>query len=106
MNDRSKRHLLLILFLTTLYISTSCCVDEPVDEEVISNVQLGGEEIVSNMKMNGLEDYSYKMYVNSSSGEKSPEIYEIMWKRPDFMKTTILNPDKDMKVIHWSSVKE
>ncbi|MDD2613707.1 MAG: outer membrane lipoprotein-sorting protein [Methanosarcina sp.] len=99
MNDRSKRHLLLILFLTTLYISTSCCVDEPVDEEVISNVQLGGEEIVSNMKMNDLEDYSYKMYVNSSSGEKSPEIYEIMWKRPDFMKTTILNPDKYMKVI-------
>lgn len=101
MKNRPKRHLLLILFLITLSIFISGCGEKSSTEEVTYNVQPGAEDVVSNMRMkvNGLEDYSYTMYVNSSSGGKSPEIHEVMWKKPDLMKTTILNPDKDTKVI-------
>ncbi len=59
------------------------------------------EEIVSSMQMgmDSLEDYSFTMYVNSTSRQQNPEVHEVIWKKPDLMKMTILSPDKDTEVI-------
>lgn len=101
MKISSKRYLLLTLFLITLSIFISGCAEESGAEEVSSNIQPSAEEIVSNiqMKMDSLEDYSFTMYVNSTSRRQNPEIHEIIWKKPDLMKMTILSPDKDTEVI-------
>jgi len=101
MKISSKRYLLLTLFLITLSIFISGCAEESGAEEVSSNTQPSAEEIVSNMQMemDSLEDYSFTMYVNSTSRQQNPEVHEIIWKKPDLMKTTILSPDKDTEVI-------
>ena len=85
----------------TLSIFISGCAEESGAEEISSNNQPSAEEIVSNMQMemDSLEDYSFTMYVNSTSREQNPEIHEIIWKKPDLMKMTILSPDKDTEVI-------
>ncbi|AKJ40350.1 outer membrane lipoprotein-sorting protein [Methanosarcina barkeri] len=96
-----KRHLLPTLFLIILSIFISGCAEESSAEEVSSNTQPSAEEIVSNMQMeiDSLEDYSFTMYVSSTSRWQNPEVHEIIWKKPDLMKTSILNPNKDTKVI-------
>ena len=101
MKISSKKYLLLILFLTNLFIFISGCAEESGAEEVSSNTQPSAEEIVSNMQMetDSLEDYSFTMYINSTSRRQDPEVHEIIWKKPDLMKTTILSPDKDTEVI-------
>ncbi|MDY9924794.1 outer membrane lipoprotein-sorting protein [Methanosarcina sp.] len=101
MKISSKRYLLLTLFLITLSIFISGCAEESGAEEVSSNIQPSAEEIVSNMQMemDSLEDYSFTMYVNSTSRQQNPEVHEIIWKKPDLMKMTILSPDKDTEVI-------
>ena len=101
MKISSKRYLLLILFLITLSIFISGCAEESGAEEVSSNTQPSAEEIVSNMQMeiDSLEDYSFTMYVNSTSRQQNPEVHEVIWKKPDLMKMTILSPDKDTEVI-------
>lgn len=101
MKINSKRYLLLTLSLITLPIFISGCAEESGAEEVSSNTQLNVEEIVSNMQMevDSLEDYSFTMYVNSTSRRQNPEVHEIIWKKSDLMKTTILSPDKDTEVI-------
>ena len=101
MKISSKRYLLLTLFLITLSIFISGCAEESGAEEVSSNTQPSAEEIVSNMQMemDSLEDYSFTMYVNSTSRQQNPEVHEIIWKKPDLMKMTILSPDKDTEVI-------
>jgi outer membrane lipoprotein-sorting protein len=89
------------LFLITLTIFISGCGEKSSAEEVTSNIQPSAEEIVSNMriKIDSLEDYSFTMYVNSTSGGHNPEIHKVVWKRPYLMKTTILSPDKNSEVI-------
>ena len=101
MKISSKRYLLLILFLITLSIFISGCAEESGAEEVSSNTQPSAEEIVSSMQMgmDSLEDYSFTMYVNSTSRQQNPEVHEVIWKKPDLMKMTILSPDKDTEVI-------
>ncbi|AKB52533.1 hypothetical protein MSBRW_3280 [Methanosarcina barkeri str. Wiesmoor] len=101
MKNKSKRHLLLILFLASLSIFISGCGEKSDVEGVTSDIRPDGEEIVSNMqmKMDSLEDYSFTMYVNSSSREQNPEIYEVVWKKPDLMKMILLGPDNDTKII-------
>lgn len=101
MKISSKRYLLLTLFLISSSFFISGCVEESDAEEATSNTQPGAEEIVSNMKMkmNNLEDYSFTMYVNSTSSLQNPEVHAIMWKKSDLMKMTLLSPDKDTKVI-------
>lgn len=101
MKNKSKRHLLLILFLASLSIFISGCGEKSDVEGVKSDIRPDGEEIVSNMqmKMDSLEDYSFTMYVNSSSREQNPEIYEVVWKKPDLMKMILLGPDNDTKII-------
>ena len=101
MKISSKRYLLLILFLINLSIFISGCAEESGAEEVSSNTQPSAEEIVSSMQMgmDSLEDYSFTMYVNSTSRQQNPEVHEVIWKKPDLMKMTILSPDKDTEVI-------
>ncbi|WP_410507936.1 outer membrane lipoprotein-sorting protein [Methanosarcina hadiensis] len=101
MKISSKRYLLLILFLITFSIFISGCAEESGAEEVSPNTQPSAEEIVSNMQMemDSLEDYSFTMYVNSTSRRQNPEVHEIIWKKPDLIKMTILSPDKDTEVI-------
>jgi outer membrane lipoprotein-sorting protein len=101
MKINSKRYLLLTLSLITLPIFISGCAEESGAEEVSSNTQPSAEEIVSSMQMgmDSLEDYSFTMYVNSTSRQQNPEVHEVIWKKPDLMKMTILSPDKDTEVI-------
>ncbi|WP_243466350.1 outer membrane lipoprotein-sorting protein [Methanosarcina mazei] len=89
------------MFLITLSIFISGCAEESGAEEVSSNTQPSAEEIVSSMQMgmDSLEDYSFTMYVNSTSRQQNPEVHEVIWKKPDLMKMTILSPDKDTEVI-------
>ncbi|AKB59689.1 hypothetical protein MSBR2_3173 [Methanosarcina barkeri 227] len=89
------------MFLITISIFISGCAEESSAEEVSSNTQPSAKEIVSNMQMgiDSLEDYSFTMYVSSTSRWQNPEVHEIIWKKPDLMKTSILNPNKDTKVI-------
>lgn len=90
MKRKFKRHLIFILFLIILSISISGCEEKPSAEEVVSNMQ---------MKMDGLEDYSFTMYINSSFQEHGVETQKVIWKKPDFMKTIIRVPDKGTEVI-------
>ncbi|WP_243683824.1 hypothetical protein [Methanosarcina barkeri] len=78
-----KRHLLPTLFLIILSIFISGCAEESSAEEVSSNTQPSAEEIVSNMQMeiDSLEDYSFTMYVSSTSRWQNPEVHEIIWKK-------------------------
>lgn len=112
MKSRSKKNLLLISFLVVLFIFSSGCEEESSaegvasnmqlnDKEVISGIQPNAEEIISNlqMKTGDLEDYSFTMYVNLSSKEQKPEIYEVAWKKPDLMNMTLLSPEKNAEVI-------
>ncbi|WP_048066117.1 outer membrane lipoprotein-sorting protein [Methanosarcina acetivorans] len=101
MKNKSKRHFLLILFLVSLSIFISGCGEKSGVEGFTSDIRPDGEEVVSNMqmKMDSLEDYSFTMYVNSSSRGQNPEIYEVVWKKPDLMKMILLGPDNDTKII-------
>ncbi|AKB27199.1 hypothetical protein MSSIT_0480 [Methanosarcina siciliae T4/M] len=101
MKNKSKRYLLLILFLVSLSIFISGCGGKSGGEGVTSDIRPDGEEVVYNMqmKMDSLEDYSFTMYVNSSLRGQNPEIYEVVWKKPDLMKMILLGPDNDTKII-------
>ncbi|AKB22951.1 outer membrane lipoprotein-sorting protein [Methanosarcina sp. WH1] len=101
MKTKSKRHFLLMLFLISLSIFISGCGGKSGGEWITSDIRPDGEEVVSNMqmKMDSLEDYSFTMYVNSSLRGQNPEIYEVVWKKPDLMKMILLGPDNDTKII-------
>ncbi|WP_269848386.1 hypothetical protein [Methanosarcina horonobensis] len=94
MKNRFKRHLLLTLFLITFSIFISGCAEESGAEEVSSNIQPSAEEIVSNMQMemDSLEDYSFTMYVNSTSRQQNPEVHEIIWKKTRFNENDYFKP--------------
>ncbi|WP_250869219.1 LolA family protein [Methanococcoides seepicolus] len=90
MKSKFKRHSMLILFMIILSVFISGCGEEPSAEEVVSNMQ---------MRLDDLDDYSFTMYVNSSFQNQGVETQEVIWKKPDLMKTTIRIPDKDTEVI-------